>query len=73
VVLFAFVGSRRLLAQTGDHTLYGDLIIDESKVTGLKPLTFDVILYSEAKILISRQTTSNNGRFSFNNLPVGLY
>ncbi len=73
MVLFAFVGSRRLLAQTGDHTLYGDLIIDESKVTGLKPLTFDVILYSEAKILISRQTTSNNGRFSFNNLPVGLY
>ena len=73
MVLFAFVGSRRLLAQTGDHTLYGDLMIDESQVTGLKPLTFDVILYSEAKILISRQTTSNNGRFSFNNLPVGLY
>lgn len=73
MVLFAFPGSRRLLAQTGDHTLYGDLIIDESKVSGLKPLTFDVILYSEAKILISRQTTSNNGRFSFNNLPVGLY
>ena len=73
MVLFAFLSSRRLLAQTGDHTLYGDLIIDENEVTGLKPLTFDIILYSEAKILISRQTTANNGRFRFNNLSVGVY
>lgn len=73
LVLFAFIGSRNLFAQTGDHTLYGDLIIDESKVNGLKPLAFDVILYSEAKILVSRQTTPNNGRFRFNNLPMGVY
>lgn len=71
--LFACCGSRDLLAQTGDHTLYGDLIIDESDATGLKPLNFDVILYSEAKILVSRQSTPNNGRFRFNNLPVGVY
>jgi len=73
MVLFAFLGSRDLFAQTADHTLYGDLIIDESKVSGLKPLTFDVILYSEAKILVSRQATPNNGRFRFNNLPMGVY
>jgi tetratricopeptide (TPR) repeat protein len=72
-VLFMFLCSRSLLAQTGDHTLYGDLIVDESQATGLKPLTFDVILYSEAKILLSRQSTSNNGRFRFNNLPPGVY
>lgn len=59
--------------QAGDHTLYGDLLVDESKVAGLKPLSFDVILYSEAKILISRQSTPNNGRFRFNNLPMGVY
>ena len=74
VVLFAFIGPRRLVAQSdGEHTLYGDLIVDESKVSGLKPLTFDIILYSEAKNLIARQTTSNNGRFRFNNLTVGVY
>lgn len=73
VVLFALPCSRNLLAQTGDHTLYGDLIIDESDSPGLKPLNFDVILYSEAKILVSRQSTPNNGRFRFNNLPMGLY
>ena len=73
VFLFVLPGPRSLFAQTGDHTLYGDLIVDESNATGLKPLNFDVILYSEAKILVSRQSTPNNGRFRFNNLPTGLY
>ena len=73
VALLAFLSSRKVSAQTGDHTLYGDLIVDESKVSGLKPLTFDVILYTEGKVLISRQSTPNNGRFRFNNLPVGVY
>lgn len=73
VALFSFLGARKLAAQTGDHTLYGDLIVDESKATGLKPLSFDVILYTEGKVLISRQSTPNNGRYRFNNLPTGLY
>ncbi len=60
-------------AQGGDHTLYGDLTVDESELSGVKPLTFDVILYSETNLLIARQPTSNNGRFRFNNLPTGLY
>src|ERR1043166_1732667 len=60
-------------AQGGDHMLYGDLSVDESEVRGVKPLTFDVILYSEANILAARQPASSNGRFRFNNLPVGLY
>jgi tetratricopeptide (TPR) repeat protein len=62
-----------LSAQGGDHTLYGDLNVDESKVGGLKPLNFDVILYSEAGVLVSRQSTPNNGRYRFNNLPTGVY
>ena len=74
IVLIAFLGSRSVSSQdSSDHTLYGDLIIDESNVDGLKPLTFDVILYSEAKILLGRQATPNNGRFRFNNLPMGVY
>ena len=73
VALFAFLGARNAAAQTGDHTLYGDLIVDESKVTGLKPLSFDVILYTEGKVLISRQSIPTNGRYRFNNLPTGLY
>lgn len=72
MALFA-LSARQLAAQSGDHTLYGDLIIDESKVHGLKPLSFEVILYSETKNLISRQSTANNGRYRFNNLPTGVY
>ena len=73
VLSVLILGSVRLAAQTGDHILFGDLIIDESKVNGLKPLSFDVILYSETKVLISRQSIANHGRFSFNNLPTGVY
>ena len=53
--------------------LFGDLSVDESRVSGLKPLTFDVILYSESGVLVSRQTTPSNGRYRFNNLPTGVY
>jgi len=60
-------------AQGGDHMLFGDLSVDESEVRGVKPLTFDVILYSETNILVARQPASSNGRFRFNNLPMGLY
>src|SRR5690349_8473314 len=73
LLLFACLSAGAAMAQTGDHTLYGDLIIDESKVTGLRPLSFDVILYTEGKNLVSRQSTPNNGRFRFNNLPEGVY
>lgn len=73
VGLLVFLGSRSVLAQTGDHTIYGDVIVDESQATGLKPLTFDLILYTEGKNLVSRQSTPNNGRFRFNNLPTGVY
>lgn len=62
-----------VVAQSGDHTLYGDLTVDESKVRGLTPLTFDVILYTETGILVSRQPTPINGRYRFNNLLLGVY
>lgn len=72
-VIIILLGTITLSAQTGDHMLFGDLNVDESKVAGLKPLNFDVILYSESGVLVSRQTTPNNGRYRFNNLPTGLY
>src|SRR5260370_16451825 len=53
--------------------LFGDLIVDESKAEGLKPLSFDVILYSDTGILVARQSTPGNGRYRFNNLNNGVY
>src|SRR6266513_1239896 len=74
-IVFILIGNATVMGQlgSGDHMLYGDLTVDERKVAGLKPLTFDVILYSEAGVLVSRQTVSSNGRFRFNNLAPGGY
>jgi len=60
-------------AQGGDHTLWGDLKVDESKVEGLKPIAFEIVLYSDNGNLIGQQTVSNGGRYHFLNLPNGNY
>src|SRR5947207_13063882 len=67
-IVFVLIGNAAAIGQlrSGDHMLLGDLTVDEGKVAGLKPLTFDVILYSETRVLISRQTVSSNGRYRFN-------
>jgi predicted Zn-dependent protease len=57
----------------GGHTLYGDLKVDESKTTGLKPLAFDILLYAEGGTLVTRQSVSSGGRFRFINLRDGRY
>src|SRR6266851_6288105 len=60
-------------AQAGVHMLYGDLRVDESKVQGLKPISFDIILYTDTGIVVGRQSISNNGRYRFNNLRSGWF
>ena len=62
------------LAQTdGGHILFGDFKVDESKANGLKPLSFDVILYTTGGDLIARQTVGNNSRYRFTDVPSGDY
>src|SRR6266536_1342681 len=62
------------LGQTGgNHTLYGDLRVDESKVSGLKPISFEVMLTGRNLSVIGRQTVTKNGRFRFENLANGTY
>jgi tetratricopeptide (TPR) repeat protein len=62
------------VAQTvGWHILYGDFKVDESKATGLKPLSFDLILYTTGGDLIARQTVVNNSRYRFTEVPNGDY
>lgn len=60
-------------AQGGGHILYGDLRVDESKAEGQKPLSFDIILYSEGGAVVGRQAVPNGGRYRFNDLPNGWY
>src|SRR6266851_3714591 len=73
IVIVGLLLAATLLAQGGGQMLYGDLVVDESQAEGLKPLSFDVILYSDSGILVARQPTPNNGRYRFNNLNNGVY
>lgn len=57
----------------GNQTIYGDIKIDDSQATGLKPLSLDLSLYSEAGNFQGRQTVPTNGRYRFINLNSGRY
>ncbi len=72
-VVLALLAATPLLAQGGDQTLYGDLVIDESKAEGRTPLSVDITLYTEGRIQVARQTIPNTGRYRFNNLKTGIY
>lgn len=74
VILALLLTASSAVAQNGGgHILYGDFKIDESKATGVKPLSFDVILYTTGGDLIARQTVGNNTRYRFNEVPNGDY
>lgn len=64
---------RATFAQGGGHILYGDMKVEESKTTGVNPLSYDVILYNLARQVVARQTVSSTGRYRFNNLQSGVY
>lgn len=69
IPLFAF----SVNAQAGGHTLFGDIKIDESQTSGLKPLFLQVLLYAEDGRLLNRQTVASNGRYRFHDLRDGRY
>jgi len=60
-------------AQGGTFTLYGDLKVDETKVSGLKPMSFEITLQSQRLTTMGRQTVPKDGRFRFENLSSGIY
>ena len=72
-LLLAMSTSSTVAQNGGGHILYGDFKVDESRATGLKPLSFDVILYTTGGGLIARQTVANNSRYRFNDVPNGDY
>lgn len=79
-LLMIFIGgwlARPTLGQmgnpTGEHTLYGDVNVDESKASGINRLSYDVILYNLSRQVLARQTVGSNGRYRFNSLPSGTY
>jgi len=71
VLVIALVASTAL-AQ-GGNILYGDLIVEEDKAGGLKPINYLIILYTANGYVQARQTVAPNGRYRFNNLVDGEY
>jgi len=66
-------GQRGELRSGGNHSVYGDVKVDEGPTQGLKPIGLDVLLYTESGSLVARQTVQSNGRYRFNNLTEGRY
>jgi tetratricopeptide (TPR) repeat protein len=63
----------QVAAAQGGNTLYGDLKVDESRVQGIKPETFHIILYDIRGQVIARQAIVNGGRYRFLDVPNGEY
>src|SRR5207249_8138739 len=57
----------------GNNIVYGDIKVQEDQTSSPKPLALDILLYTEAGSLVSRQTVGSNGRYRFVNLTDGRY
>jgi predicted Zn-dependent protease len=73
MILICSTGASASFAQTGGNILYGDVVVDESKVLGVKPISYDLILYNLGGTIVGRQKVSSTGRYRFTNLGSGQY
>jgi tetratricopeptide (TPR) repeat protein len=79
VVILLFAGVRQIQCQRGairtggNNIVYGDVKVDEGTAKGLKPISLDILLYTESGSLVSRQTVPSNGRYRFVNLTEGRF
>lgn len=74
LTLSIFSTAHSVIAQgSGGHTLFGDFKVDESGTNDIKPLSYNIILYTEGGRVVARQTVTNNGRYRFIDVPTGEY
>src|SRR5215470_4439213 len=73
VLSLLFFAPSTIAQNGGGHILFGDFKVDESKANGVKPISFDIILYTTGGDLIARQTVGNNSRYRFTDVPSGDY
>ncbi|HEX8846543.1 MAG TPA: tetratricopeptide repeat protein [Pyrinomonadaceae bacterium] len=73
LLLATLLASTHVALAQGRYTLFGDLKVDESKVQGPLPSSFNVILYSLGGTVVGRQSVPSGGRYRFNGLRSGEY
>jgi len=62
-----------LTGRSGGKALYGDVSVEGEQLNNGKPIKVDLTLYTESRTVFERNTVSGNSRYSFNNVPQGLY
>jgi tetratricopeptide (TPR) repeat protein len=70
---FAQLRDPGLGGRSGGKNLYGEVSVEGEQLNNGKPIKVDLILYTEARNIVERNTVSSNSRYSFNNVPQGLY
>lgn len=73
LAVYSLSGTSALMQTGSGHTLFGDLTVDEGQVEGLKPMSYDIILYTDGGRVVGRQTVSSKGRYRFTSVPNGNY
>jgi len=62
-----------LTGRSGGKALYGEVIVEGEDLNNGKPVKVDLILYSESRNVVERNTVSGHSRYRFNNIPQGIY
>lgn len=70
---FAQLRDPGLGGRSGGKALYGDVTVEGEQLNNGKPVKIDLILYTESRNVVERNTVSGNSRYRFNNVPQGLY
>lgn len=73
MAIYSLLGTNASMQTGAGHTLYGDLTVDDGQVEGLKPMSFDIILYTDGGRVVGRQTVTSKGRYRFTSVPNGNY
>jgi len=72
-IIFAFAASSASALTFQSHTLFGDLKIDETKITGLVSLSYTIELCNLSGQVLDRVTVPANGRYRFLSVHNGEY
>src|SRR5215510_12811955 len=70
---FAQIRDPSLTGRSGGKALYGEVIVEGEQLNNGKPVKVDLILYTETRNVVERNSVSGNSRYRFNNIPQGLY
>jgi tetratricopeptide (TPR) repeat protein len=62
-----------LTGRSGGKALYGEVVVEGEQLNNGKPVRVDLILYTESRNVVERNTVTGNSRYRFNNIPQGLY